>query len=125
MNVVDTSGWIEYFRKGPNVAFFRPAILDVERLLIPTVCLTEVIRFITRAANRDVAAEAAANMQRGTVVPLDAGLADFAARLGLRHNLPLADSIVYATARSYDAVLFTQDEDFKKLPGVRLVRTKY
>jgi toxin FitB len=124
MNVVDTSGWIEYLRKGPNVAFFRPAIHDVGNLLISVISLAEVLRFVTRAVNRDAAVEAAANMQRGTVIPLDAGLADLAARLGLRHNLPLADSIVYATAQASGAVLFTQDEDFRKLPGVRYVRKK-
>jgi predicted nucleic acid-binding protein len=124
MNVVDTSGWIEYLRRGPNVAFFRPAIHDLDHLLIPTICLAEVIRFVTRAVNRDAAAEAAANMQRGTVVPLDANLADLAARLGLKHNLPLADSIVYATAQAAGAALFTQDEDFRKLPGVGYVRKK-
>ena len=124
MNVVDSSGWIEYFFKRPNVGFFRTVIHDTSKLLVPTVCLIEVIRYITRAASRDAAQDAAAQMQRASVISLDEDLAHLAARLGLKHNLPLADAIVYATAQAHQATLYTQDEDFGKLPGVRYVRKK-
>jgi toxin FitB len=122
MNVVDSSGWIEYFFGRPNAAFFRSAIHDAPRLVVPTVVLCEVARHIGRAAGRDAAQEAAAQMQRATVAELDAGVAWLASRLSLRHNLPLADSIVYATAQARGAKLYTQDADFEKLPGVRYVR---
>jgi toxin FitB len=124
MNVVDSSGWIEYFLGRPNVGFFRTVIHDTSKLLVPTVCLIEVIRYVTRAASRDAAQEAAAQMQRASVVSLDEDLAHLAARLGLKHNLPLADAIVYATAQAHKATLYTQDDDFGKLPGVRYVRKK-
>jgi predicted nucleic acid-binding protein len=124
MNVVDSSGWIEYFLGRPNAGFFRTVIHDTRKLLVPTVCLIEVIRYVTRAARRDAAQEAAAQMQRASVISLDEDLAHLAARLGLRHNLPLADAIVYATAQSHHATLYTQDDDFAKLPGVRYVRKK-
>jgi len=124
MNVVDSSGWIEYFLDGPNAGFFQAAISDTSSLLIPTISLCEVIRYITRATSRDAAQEAAAQMQRGMVVDLDAMTAHLAARMGLKHNLPLADSIVYATARSRGAKLYTQDADFEKLPGVKYIRKK-
>lgn len=124
MNVVDSSGWIEYLFERPNERFFAAAIHDTSKLLVPTVCLIEVIRYVTRAASRDAAREAAAQMQRASVVSLDEDLAHLAARLGLRHNLPLADAIVYATAQSHHATLYTQDDDFGKLPGVRYVRKK-
>jgi toxin FitB len=124
MNVVDSSGWIEYLFERPNERFFAAAIHDTSKLLVPTVCLIEVIRYVTRAASRDAAQEAAAQMQRASVVSLDEDLAHLAARLGLRHNLPMADAIVYATAQSHHATLYTQDDDFGKLPGVRYVRKK-
>ena len=86
-------------------------------LIVPTISLCEVIRYITRAANRDEAHEAAAQMERCLVVDLDPAIAHLAARLGLKHNLPMADSIVYATAQAHGAKLYTQDADFEKLPG--------
>ena len=124
MNVVDSSGWIEYLFERPNERFFGPVLNDTSKLLVPTVCLIEVIRYVTRAASRDIARDAAAQMQRASVVSLDEDLAHLAARLGLKHNLPLADAIVYATAQAHKATLYTQDEDFGKLPGVRYVRKK-
>jgi len=124
MVVVDSSGWIEYLLLRPNAKFFRAAVEDTARLVVPAICLTEVTRYLTRAANRDIARDAAVNMRRATVVDLDADLADLAARLSLKHGLALADAIVYATAQNHKAVLLTQDEDFAKLPGVRYVRRK-
>jgi toxin FitB len=124
MNLVDSSGWIEYFREGSNEPFFRMAIEDTQNLIVPTICLCEVIRSITRAANRDEAEEAAAQMERCVVVDLNPRIAHLAARLGLRHNLPMADSIVYATAQAHGAKLYTQDADFEKLPGVKYIRKK-
>ena len=124
MNLVDSSGWIEYFFGRPNAAFFRSVIHDTANLVVATVSLVEVIRYITRAANREAAQEAAAQMQRGKVAALDAALADLAARLSLKHNLPIADSIVYATAHAHRARLYTQDEDFQKLPSVKYIRKR-
>jgi len=122
MNVVDSSGWIEYFTGRRNAALFRALIWDTGSLLVPAICIHEVVRYVTRAANREEATEAAQAMQRGVVVPLDAGLASLSARLGLKHGLPVADSIIYATARSHDATLYTQDSDMNKLPGVKFIR---
>jgi toxin FitB len=124
MNVVDSSGWIEYFFERPNQRFFAAVLNDTNKLLVPTVCLIEVIRYVTRASSRDIAQDAAAHMQRATVISLDEDLAHLAARLSLRHHLPLADAIVYATSQAHQATLYTQDQDFGKLPGVRYVRKK-
>jgi toxin FitB len=124
MNLIDSSGWIEYFRLGPNEPHFRPVIEDARTLLVPTIAICEVVRFITRTANRVEADRAAAQMERCLVIDLDAGIARLAARLGLKHNLPTADSIVYATAQAHNAKLYTQDADFEKLPGVKYVRKK-
>ena len=122
MNVVDSSGWIEYLAGRRNEPFFRAVIEDPANLLVPSICIHEVVRYLTRAVDRRGAEEAAAQMKRAKVVPLDANLAVLSARLGLRHSLALADSIIYATAQAQEAKLFTQDADLAKLPGVKYIR---
>ena len=120
MNVVDSSAWLEYFGDGPNAAFFAAAIEDEKSLVVPSICLTEVFRRMLQQRDLDAALRATAAMQRqGTVVDLDASLARDAGRLGVELKLPLADSIVYATARALDGVVWTQDSDFEDLAGVR------
>ena len=96
-------------------------LADLDNLLVPTITLTEVFKFTARVRGARVAMRAVAHMRRGKVVPLDDSLAIDAARFGLRHKLPLADSIIYATARHFDALLWTRDADFKDLPGVRFL----
>lgn len=114
-NVVDSSGWLEYLADTERAAFFAPAILDSARLIVPVVALYEVFKKALREQGETKALEAVSAMQEGQVVDVDAALALEAARLGL----PLADSLIYATARRYDATLWTQDQDFDGLPGVR------
>ena len=124
MHVVDTSGWIEHLFAYPNQLFFTPVIDDRAHLLVPTVCLHEVLRIVTRARSRNAASEISVQMKRATVVDLDVRLAELSARLGLRHNLSLADSIIYATAQAHGATLYTQDADMAKLPGVKSPRRR-
>ncbi|MDH3208471.1 MAG: type II toxin-antitoxin system VapC family toxin [Gemmatimonadota bacterium] len=119
MNVVDSSAWIEFFVDGPNARYFAKAVGDVESLLVPSVVILEVYRYILRQRGRQAALEAAASMRQGTVVDLDEGLAIEAAELGASHQLPLADSIIYASAVANEATLWTQDSDFEGLEGVR------
>lgn len=119
MNVVDSSAWLEYFADGPNAGYFAPAIEDVAALLVPSVCVLEVFKRIYQQRGESEALLAAAQMQQAAVVDLDATLALTAARLGAEMKLPLADSVVLATARHHDATLWTQDGDFEGLAGVR------
>ncbi|OFV89447.1 MAG: twitching motility protein PilT [Acidobacteria bacterium RBG_16_70_10] len=119
MNVVDSSAWLEYFADGPNARRFSTPLRQTRDLLVPSICLTEVFKGISRQAGDAAALQAMALMQQGVVVELDRHLAVFAARLGLAHRLPLADSVVLATARAFGAVVWTQDADFKGLEGVR------
>lgn len=121
MNVVDSSGWIEYFVGGPHADFFAEPIEDLGALLVPTICLAEVFRFFLRESSRSSAIEAIALMGRGGIRELDAPLAMLAGQLGVEHALPLADSVVYATARSTSSEVWTQDSDFEGLPGVRFL----
>ena len=119
MNVVDSSGWIEYFVGGRNARFFTPPIQDAGELLVPSLIVLEVYRHILRERGADDALRAIAGLQRGRAIELDADLALTAAELALEHGLPMADSIIYATAQVHGATLWTQDADFKGLSGVR------
>ncbi len=119
MNVVDSSAWLEYFADGPNAQFFAPAIERVSRLVVPSIVLLEVFKRVLQQRNEGDAFQAIALMHQGEVVDLDAALALSAGRLGLELKLPLADSVVLATARHHNAVVWTQDADFKRLDRVR------
>ena len=123
-NVVDSSGWLEYVDGGPNALAFEPAILAVERLVVPTICLLEVFRRMLRQNGEEAGLDVIAQMQQGLVVNLDADLALEAARLGLELRLPLADSVILATARLHNATIWTQDEDFEGMDGVRYIPTR-
>ena len=118
-NVVDSSGWLEYFAEGPNAQHFAPAIEATDSLVVPSITLLEVFKCISQQRDESVALGYVALMQQSTVVDLDAALALRAAALGVRHKLPLADSIVYATAQAADATVWTQDADFEGLARVK------
>ncbi len=119
MNVVDSSGWIEYFVGGPNSSFFEGPLQDVENLLVPSISILEVYRYVLRERGRREALAAAASMRQGRVIDLDEGMAIEAAEIGASHGLPLADCIIYAAAQGHDATLWTQDADFEGLAGVQ------
>jgi len=119
MNLVDSSGWLEYMANGKNVRFFAPAIEDPSRLIVPTISLLEVFKRVQEQRDEPAALQGAALMHQATVVGLDSTLALAAARLSAAERLPLADSVILATARSLGATLWTQDADFEGRAGVR------
>ncbi len=118
MNVIDSSAWLEYFTDGPNAAFFAPAIEDVDHLIVPSLTVFEVFKRVLQQRDETAALRATAAMQQGTVIDLDATLAINAAKLSQDHKLPLADSIILATARAQNAKLWTQDADFDGMDQV-------
>ena len=118
MNVVDSSGWIEFFVGGPNAGFFETPLNAVDELLVPSVTVLEVYRYVLRHEGREKALSVAAAMRQGRVIDLDAGLAIEAAELGASHGLPLEDSVIYASALTHEATLWTQDADFDGLNHV-------
>lgn len=118
MNVVDSSAWLSYFSGDKNADAFAKPIEAIDELLVPSITLTEVFKCIMRQRDEDVALEAIAHMEQGKVVLLDSSLAINAAVYGLKHKLPLAGSIIYATAKKFSAMIWTQDADFKALPDV-------
>jgi predicted nucleic acid-binding protein len=119
MNVVDSSGWLEYLADGPNADFFAPAIQRTRSLLVPSICLLEVFKRVHQQRGEGPALQAVALMEQGRVVDLDSSIALSAAKFGIEYRLPLADSVVLATARHHGAQVWTQDSDFKGLPDVR------
>jgi predicted nucleic acid-binding protein len=121
MNVVDSSGWLEYFADGPNAEFFAPAVEDVAALLVPTISIYEVFKRVLQQRGEGEALQAAAMMAQGQEIELDTSLALEAAKLSAEEKLPMADSIMLATARAYGATLWTQDADFEGMAGVNYV----
>lgn len=119
MNIVDSSAWLEYFADGPNAEHFAGAIENRAALVVPSITLVEVFKRIAQQRDEALALKYIAVMQQGEVIDLDPALALRAAAVGLRHKLPLADSIIYATAQSVQGIVWTQDADFENLDGVR------
>lgn len=119
MNVVDSSAWLSYFAGDKNSGNFAKPIETIDELLVPSITITEVFKNILRQKGEEPALLAIAHMEQGTVISLDKELSVDAAYYGVEHGLPLADSIVYATAQKYNATLWTQDADFKDLKDVK------
>ena len=124
MNVVDSSGWLEYFGKGENSAFFAPVIQEIATLVVPTLSLYEVYKKIVLQRDEEEALSAIGWMASGKIVDLTQEIALAAAVLSLEQKLPMADSVILATAQLYNATLWTQDEHFKDLEGVRYIAKK-
>jgi predicted nucleic acid-binding protein len=119
-NVVDSSGWLEYFADTRRARLFAPAIEDPDRLIVPVLTVYEVFKKFLRERGESDALQAVSAMRSGQVIDLDVSLALEAGRFAL----PLADSLIYATAQRHSATLWTQDEDFDGLPGVRYFARK-
>ena len=119
MNLVDTSGWIEYFFGGGNASYFAEPIEDTDHLIVSVVCLYEVFRKVHQVADEARALQAIAQMKQGRVVQVSEEIALRAALVSLRHKLPMAESFIYAAGQLEGAEIWTQDVDFRNLPGVR------
>jgi len=121
MNLVDSCGWLEYFADGPNAKFFSAPLEDTDSLIVPTICILEVFKRILQQRGEDAALHAVAVMQQGQVVDLNTSIALASAKASYKFNLPLADGVILATAQMYNAIIWTQDADFKNLEGVRYI----
>ncbi|MBS3976752.1 MAG: type II toxin-antitoxin system VapC family toxin [Syntrophomonadaceae bacterium] len=124
MNIVDSSGWLEYFGKGVNGKRFAPVIQETANLVAPTITIYEVFKRLLQQRGEDDALSAIGWMAMGQVVALSQELALEAAALSVEHRLPMADSIILATAQAHQATLWTLDEHFKGLPGVEYIPRK-
>jgi len=117
--VVDSSGWLEFFADGPNAGFFEEPLAEASCLIVPVITIYEVFKIVMRQRGENAALQTVALMKQGTVIDVDENLALEAAKLSLEFKTPMADSIILATARIHQAELWTQDEDFESIPGVR------
>ena len=123
MNVVDSSGWLDYFAEGPNADHFAIPVQDTDKLIVPTITIFEVFKVVLRERGEDSALQAIALMKQGTEVDLTSNIAILAAKISFELKIPMADSIIMATAQSSQATVWTQDNDFKDLPGVKYFPT--
>jgi toxin FitB len=121
MNVVDSCGWLEYLADGPNADFFAPAVENTPELVVPSLSLYEVFKKVLQQRGEGDALQAVAIMSQGKVIDLDMDLALAAAKISVDLKLPMADSIMLATARLSEATLWTQDADFEDIQGVQYV----
>ena len=119
MNVVDSSGWLEYFADGPNANNFSGPLHDIESLIVPTISMYEVFKVVLRERGEDGALQAIALMKQGTEIELTSALAIQAAKINCHYRIPMADSIILTTAQAHQATVWTQDEDFKGIDGVK------
>jgi predicted nucleic acid-binding protein len=122
--VVDSCGWVERFAGSPHGELYAAAMQDPAEILVPAVCLTEVFRLLAREAGEPAALVGVGVMRQARVVAFDADFAIGAARVGRALGLPLADSIIYATAQAHGAEMWTHDEHFRGLPGVRFLEVR-
>jgi predicted nucleic acid-binding protein len=119
MNIIDSSGWLEYFSDGPNAHSFLEPLNDIDSLIVPVITIYEVFKVVLRESNENEALQAVAAMQKGRVVDLNAHIAMKASKLSLQYSLPMADSILLATAQVYECVIWTQDADFENIENVK------
>ena len=119
MNIVDSSGWLAYFADEPNAKHFLTPLNDTASLVVPTVTIYEVFKVVLRESSENEALQAAVAMRKGRVVDLTASMAIAASKISLEHNLPMADSIILATAKKFEATIWTQDSDFKNIDDVK------
>jgi len=124
MNVVDSSGWLEYLAEAPNADFFAPAIENTAELIVPSIGVYEVFKRVSQQRDEHTALKAAGLMMQGQVIDLDIAIALSAAKISLAMSLPMADSVILATARAFGASVWTQDEHFKAIEGVRYIAKK-
>ena len=119
MNLVDSSGWLEYLSDGKNADSFSTPLIDIENVIVPTICIYEVFRVVIREKGENEALQAVALMKQGNIVDLSFEISIQAARFSIDNKIPMADSIIYTTGKIYNAIIWTQDDDFKNLPGVK------
>ena len=124
MNLVDSSGWLEYLANTENARFFAPALEDTKNLIVPSICIYEVSKKIIQQKSDHEALHVAALMNQGRVIELDLELSLAAAKLSIEFKLPMADSIILATSKAYKAVIWTQDVDFQGMKDVKFIGKK-
>jgi predicted nucleic acid-binding protein len=118
MNVVDSSGWIEFFKAGANGLVFKPVIEDRHQLLVPTIALFEVHKVLSRSLPADLVKRCLDVMRLGRVLDLTDSRAIAASQVAAKHKLAMADAAMYSMAQEFGASFWTQDANYAGLDGV-------
>jgi len=123
MILIDSFGWIEYFTDGPLADKFANYVETASptNTLAPTIVIYEVYKVIKREAGEDKALEAYAQLKNTKIIPLDENLSLSAADISLEFGIPLADSVIYATAKRFGAKIVTSDPHFEGKNGVMFI----
>jgi predicted nucleic acid-binding protein len=122
MRLVDSCGWLHIFKGAELADTYRNILEDGKSdILVPTIVLYEVAKVLERDMGEAVTMECVLRMQQEKLIDLTDTLALKASSTSLAHGLAMADAIVYATARQYEATLYTSDADLKGLPGVQFI----
>lgn len=124
MNLVDSSGWLEYLADGPNAVAFATPLAETSKLAVSTINIYEVFKVVLRERGEDAALQAIALMQQSQIIDVTSDIALRAAKISLENKLPMADSLIFATAQAQGATLWTQDNDLEGLPQVKYFRSK-
>jgi predicted nucleic acid-binding protein len=119
MNIVDTSGWLEYFGGTTRAKYFEKAIENTSELIVPAICIYEVFKKLLSDYSEDEALIAIGHMKMGKIADIDFGVSVQAAKISKEHKIPMADSIILACGTKYNATIYTQDRDFKGMPNVK------
>lgn len=119
MNVVDSSAWLEYLADDPNAEHFSDPLIDIDNLIVPTTYIYEVFKAVFRQRGEDAALQAVALMKQGTTVNLTDDIALQAVKISIEYKIPMSDSIILATSRAHEAIIWTQDQDFKDMENVK------
>lgn len=125
MNLVDSSGWLEYFADGKNAGHFAPVVSNTEKLIVSTINIYEVYKKVISERDEDSALQAVAMMQQAKVIEVTASIAVQAAKTSYIFKLSMADCLIYVMAREHNATIWTQDPHFKELEGVQYFKKKY
>jgi predicted nucleic acid-binding protein len=119
MNVVDSSGWVEYLQDTDRADLFAEAIEDRHALLVPTIALFEVHKVLSRSLPADLVKRCLDVMRLGRVLDLTDLRAIAASQVAARHKLALADATMYSMAQEFGATFWTQDVAYRGLDGVQ------
>ena len=122
MNLVDSSGWLEYFTDDKNAKFFAPVIENTEELIVSTINIYEIYKKIIIEQDENSALEAIALMHQAKVIDVTSEISIEAARLSAKIKIPMADSLIYISAIKNNAIVWTQDYDFKNLDDVKFIK---
>jgi predicted nucleic acid-binding protein len=122
MIIIDSSGWIEYFTDGPLSAEYAKYLKDFTKIVTPTIILYEVYKKVRKERTEEDALLAVSLISRTSIIPLRESTSLLAADLSLKHSLPMADAIVYATALEENCKVITSDIHFKGLDNVTLIK---